>query len=134
MAVTAFPRLDVQALRIDDLRLLYAMVHKIRVSPVKLLVAYWQSVFSRDGSIKFTSLITRIADTINLLSGAHQFLYIAKARGLITEEYFIQAHMLKRGPRCSLRMIYHVHIAKVLLACERLQLYRVCQLTFDLDG
>ena len=109
------------------------MVHKIRVSPFKLLVAHWQSVFSRDGSIKFTSLITRIADTMNLLNGAHQFQYIATTRGVITQEYFIQGYMLKRGPRGSLKMIHHGHTTKVALPCERLQLYKVHQLTFDLD-
>ena len=70
-------------------------------------------MFSRDGPIEFTSLVTRIADTMNLLNGAHQFQYIATARGIITGKYFIQAHMLKRGPRGALKMIYRSHTAEV---------------------
>ena len=90
-------------------------------------------MFSRDGSIEYTSLVTRFADTMNLLNGAHQFQYIATARGIITGEYFIQAHMLKRGPRGALKMIYRSHTAEVSLPSERHQLYRARQLTFDLD-
>jgi len=117
----------------EELKLLYAMNHKIRVSPVNLLVAFWQGVFSRGGPIEFTSLITRIADTMDLLNGAHPFEFITTDRGIITKEYFAHAHMLKRGPRGGLKMIYHGHIAEVPLPNEKRQLYRVRQLTFDLD-
>ena len=70
---------------------------------------------------------------MNLLNGAHPFEYIATARGIIIEEYFIHAHMLKRGPRGGLKMIYRGHTTEVSLPSERHQLYRVRQLTFDLD-
>jgi hypothetical protein len=40
IGVTRFPRDDVRIVRNDDLRLLYAMVHKIHVSPVKAMVAH----------------------------------------------------------------------------------------------
>ena len=73
LAITLFPRSDIRPLQTDDLRLLYAMVHKIRVSPIKVLVAHWQSVFERAGPIEFTSIITRNADTLNQLDGAHHF-------------------------------------------------------------
>ena len=70
---------------------------------------------------------------MNLLDGTHPFEFITTARGTITEEYFVHAHMLKRGPRGSLKMVCHVHIAEVALPNERRQLYRTRQLTFDLD-
>ena len=76
-------------------------------------------MFSRDGPIEFTSLVTRIADTMNLLDGTHPFEFITIARGTITEEYFVHAHMLKRGPRGSLKMVYHGHTAEVALPNER---------------
>jgi hypothetical protein len=40
---------------------------------------------------------------MNLLDGAHVFEFITTDRGIITEEYFIHAHMLKRGPRGGLK-------------------------------
>jgi hypothetical protein len=57
---------------------------------------------------------------LNQLDGAHHFQYIAIARGLIMEEYFIQTHMLRKGPRSSIIMTYHGHTAEVPLLCERL--------------
>ena len=90
-------------------------------------------MFSRRGPIEFTSLITHIVDTMNLLDGARLFEFITTDRGIITEEYFIHGHMLKRGPRGGLKMIYCGHRAEVPLPNEKRQLYRVHQLTFDLD-
>jgi len=69
---------------------------------------------------------------MDLLDGAHLFEFITTDRGIITEEYFIHAHMLKRGPRGGLKMIYRGHTAEVPLPNEKHQLYRVLQLTFDL--
>ena len=91
------------------------MNHKIRVSPVKLLVAFWQGVFSRRGPIEFTSLITRIANTMDLIDGAHSFEFITIDRGILTKAYFIHAHILKRGPRGGLKMIYRGHTGEVPL-------------------
>jgi hypothetical protein len=53
---------DVRILRNDDLRLLYAMVHKIRVSPVKAMVAHWQGGAERISPIEFTSIIIGLAN------------------------------------------------------------------------
>jgi hypothetical protein len=56
---------------------------------------------------------------MNLLDGAHVFEFITTDRGIITEEYFIHAHMLKRGPRGGLKMIYCCHTAEVPLPNEK---------------
>ena len=93
IGVTLFLCDDVRILRNDDLRLLYAMVHKIRVSPVKAMVAHWQGDAERIGPIEFTSIITGLANFFCLLNRSVQ--YISTSRSLITKEYFIQAHMLK---------------------------------------
>jgi hypothetical protein len=44
IAITLFPDNDVHSLSMKELKLLYAMNHKIHVSPVKLLVAFCQGV------------------------------------------------------------------------------------------
>ena len=90
-------------------------------------------MFSKRGPIEFTSLITHVADIMDLLDGAHPFEFITMDRGIITEEYFVHAHMLKRGPRGGLKMIYRSHTALVPPPNKKRQLYRVHQLTFDLD-
>lgn len=56
--MTLFPRDDMSSVRIEELRLLYAMDHKIRVSPIKSIVAFWLEEFQRSGPIEFNSLIS----------------------------------------------------------------------------
>jgi hypothetical protein len=41
MCLTLFPRTRGNTLSYEELKLIYAMVCKIKVSPVKLLVDYW---------------------------------------------------------------------------------------------
>jgi hypothetical protein len=67
IGITLFPRDDVRVVKNDDMRVLYAMVHKIHVSPVKAMVEHWLSVSERKGPIEFTSLISRIADLMGVL-------------------------------------------------------------------
>jgi hypothetical protein len=60
------------------------MVHKISVSRVKTMVAHWQGASQRVGPIEFTSIITRLADSLCLLNNSVQ--YITTPRSMITEE------------------------------------------------
>ena len=39
LALTCFPRVDVRTVRVDELRILYAMVNKIKIAPVQEMVA-----------------------------------------------------------------------------------------------
>lgn len=59
------------------------MVHKIHVSPVNAMVAHWQGASERIGPIEFTSIITRLGDTLCLLNSFVQ--YIDTPRSLIME-------------------------------------------------
>ena len=58
---------DVRILRVDELRVLYAMVNKIKFSPVKFLVCQWVENFRLVGPVECTSLITRIAQGLGVL-------------------------------------------------------------------
>ena len=66
---------------------MYAMVRKIHVSQIKAMVAHCLSVLERNGSIEFTSLISRIADVIGVLTN-NSIQFITTPRSLITIEYF----------------------------------------------
>lgn len=74
IGITLFPHNDVRIVKSNDLRIMYTMVHKIHVSPVK-------------GSIEFTSLISRIVDVIGVLTN-NSIQFITTPRSLITIEYF----------------------------------------------
>ena len=58
VALMCFPRGDVRTIRIDELRILYAMVNKMKISPIKFMVLPWLENFCLIGPVECTSLIT----------------------------------------------------------------------------
>ncbi|KAG0514555.1 hypothetical protein BDA96_10G202300, partial [Sorghum bicolor] len=116
---TLYPGMGTDTLIDDELKILYAMVSKIKVSPVKLLPIY------------FTSFITRIADTFGLLE-SHYFEDIGYVRGVVDENFFINANMLIRDPNGELKMIYPGYTTEIPLPCARRRLYGVRTLTIRL--
>jgi hypothetical protein len=97
LAITLFPRDDVRPVRNNEFTILYAMVNKIKVSPVKSMVKQWLMNFKITGPIEGTSLVTRIASSIGILDGN----VIPFIEG-IDEAYLIQGHTLKKGLNDSL--------------------------------
>jgi hypothetical protein len=64
MGYSKFPRDDIRKVKVGDLQLLYAALKKIRVSPVRLLVAHWFSTHELMDPVGCTSLITRLATNL----------------------------------------------------------------------
>ncbi|KAG0514695.1 hypothetical protein BDA96_10G215300 [Sorghum bicolor] len=116
----------------EELKLLYAMVCKIKVSPVKLLVDYWLNSIEYGKPVYFTSFITRIAESTDALE-PHTFEYITSARDVLNEDVFININVLKRGPSFGLKMVYSGYTVEVPLPCEKCQLYALRTLTIKLD-
>jgi hypothetical protein len=50
-----FPRPDFCTIRIDDLKLLYAMVKRRKISPIKFMMNQWKDVFELMGDVECTS-------------------------------------------------------------------------------
>jgi hypothetical protein len=96
LAITLFPRDDVRPVRNDELMILYAMVNKIKISPVKAMVKKWLKHFKMSGTIQCTSLVTRIATNIGVFDG-NAIPFIEDPRSLIDESYLIYGHTLKKG-------------------------------------
>ena len=61
IAIVVYPREDTCCIQIHELKLLYDMYHKLRVSPVMNLVEYWMGLVKSSAPITMTSLVTRIA-------------------------------------------------------------------------
>jgi hypothetical protein len=55
--------------RSDEMMLLYAVVNRIKVAPVKAMVRQWMMNFKIIGPIECTALVTRIALRLRVLSG-----------------------------------------------------------------
>jgi hypothetical protein len=81
--------------RIDDLKLLYALVKRRKVSPIKFMMHQWKEVFTLTGDVECTFLVSRISRNLGLLDNA-LISYIDTERLHIDFKYFYQAHMLKK--------------------------------------
>ena len=90
-----FPRPDTRPVRVDYLKLLYAMVKRTKVSLVKFIVHHWLEVFTLTGDVECISLVTRIAQNMGLLNNA-LVSYITEEPLYIDFDYFHQSRLLKR--------------------------------------
>ena len=88
LTITFFPRDDARRVRNDELLILYAMVNKIKISPMQALVKQWLLNFKMTGPIECTSLITRISIRIGALEG-NSIPFIEGDRAYIDEAYLI---------------------------------------------
>ena len=96
LGFTLFPRNDFRTVRNDELKLLYAMVKRRKVSPVKFMMKQWKESLDLKGDVGCTSLVTRIAKNLGLLNNASVAYIDDIPRWFIDYEYFVQAHMLKK--------------------------------------
>ena len=127
-----FPGPDTRPMRIDDLKLLYAMVKRRKVSPVKFMIHHWLEFFTLTGDIECTSLVTRIAQNLGLLNNA-SVSYITKERLYIDFNYFCQAQLLKKREDGKIVMMYRVFSTEISLPNRDLGLYAMNSFIFDLQ-
>jgi hypothetical protein len=91
--------------RNDELKLLYAMVKRNKVSPVKFMMTQWVEIPGLKGAVGSTALVTRIAENLGLLENA-SVTYINTSRWIIDYGHFNHAHMLKKGKDGKIVMMY----------------------------
>jgi hypothetical protein len=104
-----FPRPNTHPMIIDDLKLLYAMVKRRKVSPIKFMMHQWLDVFTLTGDVECTSLVTWIAQNRGLLKNA-LISFIDEQCLYIDFEYFYQAQILKKREWkdcCHVSWLYH---------------------------
>ena len=89
LGFSLFSRNDFRTVRIDELKLLYAMVKRRKVSPVKLMMKQWKEVFELKGDVGCTSLVTCIAQNLGLLENASVAYIEDIDRWYIDYEYFV---------------------------------------------
>jgi hypothetical protein len=68
--MTFFPRADDRTVSIEDLKLMFAMVKRRKVSPIQFMMIHWLGIFKRTGDIEYSSLVTRIANNLGLMENA----------------------------------------------------------------
>jgi len=127
--MTLFPRSDTRTVRADDLKFMYAMVKKKKVSPVKFMMSQWLEVFILVGDVECTSLVTRIATNMGLMQ--RSFVLFITEHPYIDFEYFWQPHILKKENGRTI-MMYHSYTTEIPLPNRNYGLYVVQSFTINL--
>ena len=129
---TLFPRADVQIVRKDELILLYAMVKRIKVSPVQCMISQWLENIRLTGPVECTSLVTRLACRVGALINM-QVSYITTPRSYVDEAYLVQGHILKHGPNDTLVFFFLGYTNEIPLPNPGFYLYNCQELTISLQ-
>ena len=98
------------------------MVKRSKVSPVQFMMKQWKEIPDLKWDVGCT-LVTRIAKNLGLLENASVAYIDDIPHWLIDYEYFNQAHMLKKGKKGKLVMIYMDYTNKIPLPDQNLGLY-----------
>ena len=112
-------------MRNDELKLLYVMVKRRKVSPAQFMMKQRKEIAELKGDVGCTSLVTRIAKNLGLLENAYVAYINDIPHWLIDYKYFNQAHMLKKGRNGKLVMMYMDYINEIPLPDQNLSLYAV---------
>jgi hypothetical protein len=127
MPFTLFPMVELHSVTTAELKSLFAMVNRIKYSPIADIVNYFKSVPKMSGPIESTSLVTRIA----LYLGCPEMANMVYTEGdvpVLGLDHFVHAHILCEEPDHSISMLYHrkaiwlPNPALVLYSCESLAL------------
>jgi hypothetical protein len=125
LGFSLFPRHDFRTVRNDELKLLYAMIKRRKVSHVQFIMKQWTDIPGLKGDVGCTSLVTHIAKYLGLLENA-SIAYIDDIPcWIINYEYFNQAHMLKKGKDGNFVMMYMDYTNEIPLRDQALGLYVV---------
>jgi hypothetical protein len=122
LAMTLFPGDNVRTVRVDEMRILYVVVRRIKVSPVQAMIRQWLTNFKMTGSIECTSLVLRIITSLGVTQGPN-VPYIANPWSLIDEAYLTQGHILKKGPDDYFVFFYPRYANQIQLLNPDFRLY-----------
>jgi hypothetical protein len=88
-----------------ELKILFAMVNRIKYTPVADIVGYFKNVHKMSGPIGCTSMVTQIAKNL----GFPEMANLAYIEGDVPDlglDHFVHAHILHEEPNHSLSMMY----------------------------
>jgi hypothetical protein len=102
MSFTPFPMAELCSVTTPELKCLFAMVNKIKYTPVANIVDYFTNVSKISEPIECTSLVTQIA----MNQGYSDLAYIEGDVPIIGLDHFLHAHILRKEPDYSISMLY----------------------------
>jgi hypothetical protein len=122
-----FPMAELHSVTTAELKCLFAMVNRIKYTPVADIVDYFTNVSKILGPIECTSLVTRIS--INL--GYSDLAYIEGDIPVFGLNHFVHVHILRGEPDSSVSMLYGRKA--IWLPNPALRLYSCESLTLQFD-
>jgi hypothetical protein len=127
MSFTLFPMAELRSVTTTKLKYLFAMVNKIKYTPVANIVDYFTNVSKISEPIECTSLVTWIV--MNLWYS--DLAYIEGDVPVLGLDHFIHAHTLREEPDYSISMLYGRKA--IQLPNPALRLYSCESLTLQFD-
>jgi hypothetical protein len=130
MSFIVFPMVELHSVATPELKCLFAMVNRIKYTPVADIVNYFKNVHKMSGPIECNSKVTQIV--MNL--GCPEMANLAYNEGDVHIpglDHFVHAHILHEEPDHSLSILYG-HKA-IWLPNPGLQLYSYENLTLQFD-
>ena len=130
--MSLFPRQDARVVLNTELKILYAMVHKNKIAPVKEIIEFMHETMTRfTTAVCCTSLVTRIANGVGALEGKN-VTYIPTPRYFFTEQSMVAGHHLKTDHAGNLVYYFPGYINELTLPDPSFSLYKSPSLTFTL--
>jgi hypothetical protein len=105
MSFTLFSMVELHSVATPELKYLFAMVNRIKYTPVDNIVDYFKNVHTISGPIECTSMVTRIAMNLGCPEMAN-LAYIEADAAIFGLDHFVHAHILHEEPDHSLSMLY----------------------------
>jgi hypothetical protein len=127
MSFTLFPVVELHSIATPELKCLFAMVNRIKYTPIADIVDYFKNVHKMSGPIECTCMVTWIA--MNL--GCPKMTNLAYIEGdipILHLDHFVHVHILREEPDYSVSMLYGRKVIRSpnpslsLYSCESLTL------------
>jgi hypothetical protein len=104
MSFMLFPMTELHSVTTPELKCMFAMVNRIKYTPVATIVDYFKNVHKMLGPIECTSMVTRIAKNL----GCPEMANLAYIEGDLPDlglDHFVHAHILHKEPDHSLYVL-----------------------------
>jgi hypothetical protein len=104
MSFMLFPMVELHSVATPELKCLFAMVYRIKYTPVGDIVDYFKNVHKISGPIKCTTMVTQIAMNLECPEMAN-LAYIEGDVPILGLDHFVNTHLLCEEPGHSLSML-----------------------------
>jgi hypothetical protein len=104
MSFVLFPMVELFSVATPELKCLFAMINRIKYTPIDDIVDYFKNVHKMSGLIECTSMVTRIAMNIGCPKMAN-LAYIEGDVSILGLDHFFSRTHLTRGTR-----LFYIHV------------------------